>query len=254
MTKLIIKMYLTDLTETEWQYITKVLNLQTRKRKYDLRMIWNGIFYLVKTGCQWRMFPKEFPQWESVYYYYRKWASLNVFDLLLDRLRGHVRVERRKGEEHREIDVCRRDVQANAGDKVDDEGEYLGENDAGEEKYRELRRTPVALQRVADEIIKIESEQGEKIKADGVEYEADEPPDLPVQNGGRGERQVAHQNGIDKTQQPEHDVSADDVFHQVRDAEVRVLIAEAIDIVHGLFHIEFLLGNAGRFARRVCAM
>ena len=167
---------------------------------------------------------------------------------------GHVRVERRKGEEHREIDVCRRDVQANAGDKVDDEGEYLGENDAGEEKYRELRRTPVALQRVAYEIIKIESEQGEKIKADRVEYEADEPPDLPVQNGGSGERQVAHQNGIDKTQQPEHDVSADDVFHQVRDAEVRVLIAEAIDIVHGLFHIEFLLGNAGRFARRVCAM
>ena len=40
-------MYLTDLTETEWQYITKVLNLQTRKRKYDLRMIWNGIFYFL---------------------------------------------------------------------------------------------------------------------------------------------------------------------------------------------------------------
>ena len=54
MTKLIIKMYLTDLTETEWQYITKVLNLQTRKRKYDLREIWNVVFYFVKTGCQWR--------------------------------------------------------------------------------------------------------------------------------------------------------------------------------------------------------
>lgn len=40
------------------------------------------------------MLPKEFPKWESVYYYYRKWASLDVFDLLLDRLRGHVRVER----------------------------------------------------------------------------------------------------------------------------------------------------------------
>lgn len=87
-------MYQTDLTETEWQYITKVLNLQTRKRKYDLRMIWNAIFYLVKTACRWRMLPKEFPKWELVYYYYRKWASLDVFDLLLDRLRGRVRVER----------------------------------------------------------------------------------------------------------------------------------------------------------------
>ncbi len=43
-------MYQTDLTETEWEYITKVLNLQERKRKYDLSMIWNAIFYLVKTG------------------------------------------------------------------------------------------------------------------------------------------------------------------------------------------------------------
>ena len=92
-------MYQTDLTETEWQYITKVLNLQTRKRKYDLRMIWNAIFYLVKTACRWRMLPKEFPKWELVYYYYRKWASLDVFDLLLDRLRGHVRVGRRQNME-----------------------------------------------------------------------------------------------------------------------------------------------------------
>lgn len=76
--------YQTDLTETEWQYITKVLNQQARKRKYDLRMIWNAIFYLVKTGCQWRMLPKDFS----------KWASLDEFDLLLERLCGSVRVIR----------------------------------------------------------------------------------------------------------------------------------------------------------------
>ena len=92
-------MYQTDLTETEWQYITKVLNLQERKRKYDLRMIWNAIFYLVKTGCQWRMLPKKFPKWESVYYYYRKWASLEEFDLLLEHLRGSVRLARNQSME-----------------------------------------------------------------------------------------------------------------------------------------------------------
>ena len=43
-------MYQPDLTETGWQYITKVLNLQERKLKYDLRFIWDAIFYLVKTG------------------------------------------------------------------------------------------------------------------------------------------------------------------------------------------------------------
>ncbi len=102
-------MYQTDLTETEWQYITKVLNLQQRKRKYDLRTIWNAIFYLVKTGCQWRMLPKEFPKWESIYYYYRKWASLDEFDLLLERLRGNIRVIRGQ---HQEPSVCIVDSQS----------------------------------------------------------------------------------------------------------------------------------------------
>lgn len=39
-------MYQNDLSETEWQYITKVLNLQVRKRKYNLWMIWSAIFFI----------------------------------------------------------------------------------------------------------------------------------------------------------------------------------------------------------------
>jgi len=48
--------------------------------------------YLVKTGCQWRMLPKEFPKWQLVYYYYRKWVEAEVFDMLLDKLRSKVRI------------------------------------------------------------------------------------------------------------------------------------------------------------------
>ncbi|MDR1116440.1 MAG: transposase [Tannerella sp.] len=33
------------------------MSIQERKRKYDLREMWNAIFYLIKTGCQWRMLP-----------------------------------------------------------------------------------------------------------------------------------------------------------------------------------------------------
>ena len=86
-------MYSTDLEETQWQVIKKILNLQERKRKYDLREIWNAIFYVVKTGCQWRMLPSDFAPWELVYYYYRKWSSLGEFDLLLNNLRNKVRVK-----------------------------------------------------------------------------------------------------------------------------------------------------------------
>ena len=87
-------MYPTDLEETQWQVIKKILNLQERKRKYDLREIWNAIFYLVKTGCQWRMLPSHFAPWELVYYYYRKWSSMCEFDLLLNNLREKVRVKK----------------------------------------------------------------------------------------------------------------------------------------------------------------
>jgi transposase len=54
-------MYPTDLTETHWQFIEKTLDLGTRKRKHNLRLIWNAINYLVKSGCQWRMLPSDFP-------------------------------------------------------------------------------------------------------------------------------------------------------------------------------------------------
>src|SRR5215469_9703282 len=84
--------YPTNLTDKRWQFIKKTLNIQERKRKHDLREIWNAIFYLVKTGCQWRMLPNDFPQWQLVYYYYRKWSDLEEFDLLFSKLRETVRV------------------------------------------------------------------------------------------------------------------------------------------------------------------
>lgn len=69
-------MYPTDLTETQWQFIEKTLDLGNRKRKHSLRLIWNAINYLVKSGCQWRMLPLNFPKWQLVYYYYSKWSYL----------------------------------------------------------------------------------------------------------------------------------------------------------------------------------
>lgn len=89
-------MYSTDLTNTQWQFIKSSLNIEERKRKHDLREIWNAINYLVKTGCQWRMLPSSFPKWQLVYYYYSKWASMELFDLLLEKLRLKVRVKLRQ--------------------------------------------------------------------------------------------------------------------------------------------------------------
>lgn len=67
--------------------------LSERKRKHSLRSIWNAVSYVVKTGCQWRMLPLNFAKWQLVYYYYSKWAGLEMFDLLLSKLREKVRLK-----------------------------------------------------------------------------------------------------------------------------------------------------------------
>jgi transposase len=89
-----MKKYPTDLSDNQWQFIKKTLQLDERKRKHNLRSIWNAIHYLVKTGCQWRMLPTNFAKWPLVYYYYKKWSDLEQFDLLLSKLREHVRVKK----------------------------------------------------------------------------------------------------------------------------------------------------------------
>ena len=88
-------MYQRDLKETDWQFIKKKeLQIKDRKRKHDLREVFNALFYLVKTGCQWRMLPKDFPNRQLVYYYFRKWSDLTDFDLLLSKLREMIRFKR----------------------------------------------------------------------------------------------------------------------------------------------------------------
>ncbi|HEY8658848.1 MAG TPA: IS5 family transposase [Hanamia sp.] len=86
--------YSTDLSDSQWQFIKKTLQLGERKRKHNLRSIWNAIHYLVKTGCQWRMLPLNFAKWQLVYYYYKKWPDLEQFDLLLSKLRERVRIKK----------------------------------------------------------------------------------------------------------------------------------------------------------------
>ena len=86
-------MYLTDLEAIQLQVTKKILDLQERKRKYDLSEIWNVIFYIVNIAYQWSMLSSDFVPWELVYYYYRKWSFWGEFDLLLNNLREKVRVE-----------------------------------------------------------------------------------------------------------------------------------------------------------------
>ena len=73
--------YSTNLSDSQWQVITCILNVE-RKRKYSLRNIVDAILYIVKTGCQWRMLPFDFPRWEVVYYYFSRWKRAGTITQL----------------------------------------------------------------------------------------------------------------------------------------------------------------------------
>ena len=87
------KDYSSDLTDSQWQKVNAVLNT-SRHRHHDLRRdIFDGIFYLVKTGCQWRMLPGGFAPWQTVYYYFRTWKKGSVIERLLSVARRSARKE-----------------------------------------------------------------------------------------------------------------------------------------------------------------
>jgi putative transposase len=83
--------YPTNLTEKQWQVIEKIVNNKKRKRKHSLREILNAIFYLLKTGCQWRMLPNDFAPWNTVYFYYSKWKNEGLIEELNEILRSYIR-------------------------------------------------------------------------------------------------------------------------------------------------------------------
>jgi len=86
-----MKKYSTDLNDLQWQIIEKIQK-DKRVRKHFLRSIWNAIFYVTKSGCQWRMLPINFPPWQTVYYYFRKWKREGLIEEIHDMLVTQTRV------------------------------------------------------------------------------------------------------------------------------------------------------------------
>ncbi|MGE4308310.1 MAG: transposase [Bacteroides sp.] len=62
-----------------------------RKRKHSLREIFDAIFYLLRTGCQWRMLHHNFPAWELVYYYFTKSGRDGTIEEVHEHLHEHTR-------------------------------------------------------------------------------------------------------------------------------------------------------------------
>src|SRR6476620_6653676 len=91
------KRYPSDLTNEEWDRIAPLLPKVARRGRrpsVDLREIWNAIRYMARSGGGWRMLPQDFPPWQTVYWWFRRFVRLMLSGaihdvaLMLDRERS----------------------------------------------------------------------------------------------------------------------------------------------------------------------
>lgn len=93
------KPYPTDLSEVQWLILEPLLlavlkpGPRGRPRQINLREIVNAIFYVLRTGCAWRLLPHDFPAWQTCYGYFRRWKQQGLWEQLNDALREAVRQE-----------------------------------------------------------------------------------------------------------------------------------------------------------------
>lgn len=89
--------YASDLTDEQWAIIEGLdINKHWgpgRPMRLELRAVINAILYILRTGCQWRYLPSEYPNYNSVYYYYHKWCWDETWEQVNTALREQVRRE-----------------------------------------------------------------------------------------------------------------------------------------------------------------
>jgi putative transposase len=91
--------YCTDLTDAQWECLEFHIpppNKRGRPKTHSSREILNAIFYVLKSGCAWRLLPRHFPPWETVYWWFRRWRINGTFERLNATLRERLRVRLRR--------------------------------------------------------------------------------------------------------------------------------------------------------------
>lgn len=88
------KRYPTDLTDLQWDNVSHLVPAPKpggRPAQYARREIVAAVFYVLRGGCSWRMLPHDFPPWDTVYGYFRRWQQDGTWRRLHDALRDDCR-------------------------------------------------------------------------------------------------------------------------------------------------------------------
>lgn len=88
--------YPSDLTDEQWALIDPLIPLPSTEGRppiHSRRELLNAILYVLRSGCPWRLLPHEFPAWQTVYWYFRRWQREGVWDQILAALRMQMRTK-----------------------------------------------------------------------------------------------------------------------------------------------------------------
>src|SRR5215213_1708059 len=96
------KPYPSDVSDEEWAFVAPYLALvreDAPQRHYDLREVFNGLRWIVRTGSAWRYMPHDLPPWEAVYQQTQRWIRAGVFEEMVHDLRVLLRLSKGRASE-----------------------------------------------------------------------------------------------------------------------------------------------------------
>lgn len=96
------KSYPSDVTDEEWAFVAPYLILMKEdapQREHELRDVFNGLRWIVRTGSQWRLMPHDLPPWYTVYQQAQRWINAGVFEDMVHDLRALIRLAKGKNEQ-----------------------------------------------------------------------------------------------------------------------------------------------------------
>jgi transposase len=96
------KPYPSDVSDDEWAFVAPYLTLMREdapQRAHDLREVFNGMRWIVRTGAQWRLMPNDLPPWHTVYQQSQRWLAAEVFEQMVHDLRALLRLASGKQEQ-----------------------------------------------------------------------------------------------------------------------------------------------------------
>jgi len=94
--------YPSDLTDAEWEILEPLIpevSEDATVPTISRREIVNGILYVLRSGCPWRLMPHDLPAWGTVYYYFRTWRIAGIWDKAMHALRKQMRQKQGRDEE-----------------------------------------------------------------------------------------------------------------------------------------------------------